>query len=233
MLSTGVGDIDDGVLGGGIPPGSIFLVRARPDVQVEAILSPFLSEHFETTSYLTTVRSPDHIRRTFSLLGEDSEGLIEHPSSPTTIGDGASESATSSTDGGGFPVLEVELSDFVDAVSEQRPHVIVDRVDEFERSEKAFYQNVLQQVQQQLIRHGGVGILVAHTAPSADDRPPLRDITVTMADIVLDIKRVVSGDSVDTYLEIPTNRYHGAPSERFPVELSADGVEIDTSRSIG
>jgi hypothetical protein len=73
-----------------------------------------------------------------------------------------------------------------------------------------------------------VGVL--HAA-SSGERAPLRDVTESFADIVLQVEVERNGSQIEHLLSVPKFRANDLPGETIKLELGRD-VQVDTSRDI-
>ena len=207
-LSTGVDELDR-EFGGGVYPGSIIVVSAPPASQSEALLHATMRER--PTRYVTTRRNENAVSETLSRVFEDDDG------SP------------------GFSVkyagLDEPLANVREAIAlvEEEAAIVVDTVDPLERTEDSErYVTFLNELKDALISTGSIGVL--HAA-SSGDRAPLRDVTESFADIVLEVEVERNGSQVEHLLAVPKFRAHELPGETIKLELGTD-VQVDTSRDI-
>jgi len=66
-VSTGLNEFDV-ELGGGIPPGSVVVIRAPPAAPVELLLGVLAMAQADRAKYLTTMRLPPRVRRTLEAV---------------------------------------------------------------------------------------------------------------------------------------------------------------------
>ncbi|GAB7093344.1 hypothetical protein JCM30237_04960 [Halolamina litorea] len=205
-LSTGVPEIDREI-GGGIDPGSIVLVLAPPASQSEALLHATMRER--RTRYVTTRRNENAVSET---LGKVLDG-------------GAPGYSVK------YAGLDEPLANVREAIAlvEEEAGIVVDTVDPLERTgDPDSYVTFLNELKDALISTGSVGVL--HAATSAE-RSPLRDVTESFGDLVLDVAVQRNGSQVEHVLSVPKFRAHDLPGETIKLELSSE-VQVDTSRDI-
>ncbi len=116
--------------------------------------------------------------------------------------------------------------EFRNASSED--NLIIDPIDVLERSERARYQNFLNELQNHMQNTGGLAMLYCLDGESV---PPLRDMTNHIADVILDLQVTTDGSEVTAVLAVPKFRGGRAPNETLTLELD-ERVRIDTSRDI-
>jgi archaellum biogenesis ATPase FlaH len=96
-----------------------------------------------------------------------------------------------------------------------------------ETGERNRYVNFLNQFKTHLVNTGSVGIL--HCTDL--DRPPLRETTLTIADVVWKLDVSVKGNSVESFLQVTKFRGGDPADETIKLDLGEE-VAVDTSRDI-
>lgn len=202
-LSTGV-DVLDRELGGGIPSGSVVAFCAPPASQSEL----FLYE-------LTTAR------RTLYLTADRTENAVEQALDRTVAPTG---DPTVRYVAGDAPI---ENARRLFRNAGEGAGLVVDPVDPLERTDRARYQNFLNDLTNHMQNTQGVAVLHCLTGREADSRT----LTEHMADVVM--KLFVERDGTDLEAQLGVLKFRGgqAPEDTIKVKL-ADRVRVDTSRDI-
>jgi KaiC/GvpD/RAD55 family RecA-like ATPase len=203
-LSTGI-DVLDRRLGGGFPPGSVVAYVAPPASQAELLLYELTQPR--PTLYLTTGRTEAAV-----------EDALEKTDAPT--GDPRVRYVAGDDPLGNVTRLFRNVSG--------EATLIIDSVDVLERTERARYQNFLNDLANHTENTGGLAILYCL---DGEDVPALRDLTQHLADVVLDLSVDLVGNEVESTLAIPKFRGGRAPSDTLKLELD-ERVRVDTSRDI-
>ena len=202
-LPTGI-PILDRELDGGLPAGSIVVLKADPASQSELFLNTFT--HVRETLYLTTVRSAD------------------------AVSDALAESAVQTGD----PVIESIDDDPIDGTLdhlEQVPAagtVILDSVEPLEVADRPRYRSCLSDFRSRVDDAGAIGVIHAlkRGEPSRN-----RLLTEQVADVVFDLRTSVTGTEIVNRLAVP--KFRGGAALEEPVKLKlTDVVSVDTSRDI-
>ena len=203
-LPTGISVLDR-ELEGGIPAGSIVLLKADPASQSELFLYELTAAR--PTLYLTTVRSDQAV--------EDAITAAKTRTGSPTI-----------RDVGGDAPLD-RANRLVGTLPEEAT-LIVDVADSLERYDRSRYRRFLNELQTVMVNTGGIAIL--HGMKGVDV-PDNRDLTAHVADVVFDLRTKVTTAEVENRLIVPKFRGGKALSEPIKLQL-ADQVRIDTSRDI-
>lgn len=203
-LPTGISVLDR-ELDGGLPAGSVVVLKADPASQSELFLNTFT--HVRETLYVTTVRSADAV----------SDALA---GSAVRTGDPTVEPVH-----GDDPLSETRevLSEMPDDGT-----VIVDSAEPLEAAPTDRYRPFLTALRERVGE--GDGIAVIHALKRGD---PSRNRTVTeqIADVVFDLRTGVAGTEVENRLTVPKFRDGAALEETVKLKLT-DTVSVDTSRDI-
>jgi len=203
-LPTGI-DALDRQLQGGLPGGSLVAFCAPPASQSELLLYELTAAR--DTLYLTTERTEDAVADSFDrALCPTGDPSIRYVAADAPL-DNAQRI---------FRSVAGEAN------------LIVDTVDPLERVDENRYRNFLNELRNHMVNTGGVAVL--HCL-SSDHAAPTRAMTQHMADVVLDLTTVVTGNDVENRLAVPKYRGGVALAETIKLELG-ERVRIDTSRDI-
>lgn len=204
-LPTGIKTLDR-QLDGGIPPGSLVVVNAPPISQSELILQQVVQER--NTLYVTIERQKADVQDNFeSELLETNQLVIRHPN------------------------LDSPLDNTRDALRQvtNQANIIIDSSKLLELADdQARYINFLNELTTQLTNTNSIAFI--HCIEGSNT-PELRDTTLQMADIVLDLAVDTTGDRVENKLSVPKFRGGAALKDNIKLELR-DEVRVDTSRDI-
>lgn len=202
-LTTGVTAIDRNH-GGGVPAGSIVALVAAPDSQSEPLLHEFMEER--PTAYITTLRTEATVRDDLDRSLRTHDYTVQYAGIDTPI------------DNTGRVVQQVD----------GQANVVVDTLNPLEETgERNRYVNFLNQFKTHLVNTGSVGLL--HCTDL--DRPPLRETTLTIADVVWKLDVSVKGNSVESFLQVTKFRGGDPADETIKLDLGEE-VAVDTSRDI-
>ena len=203
VLPIGV-DALDRQLQGGLPAGCIVAYCAPPASQSELLLYQLTATR--PTLYLTTDRTEDAVADSFARSTcPTGEPDIRYVSNETP--------------------LETAWKLFRDLGGGQ--NLIIDPCDTLERSDRARYQNFMNELYNHVHNTGSLALLHCMRG----NEPELRTVTQHMSDVVFDLTQSVDGTEVDTRLAVPKFRGGNALSDTIKLELS-DRVRVDTSRDI-
>jgi len=202
-LPTGISVLDR-EFGGGIPSGSVVVLKADPASQSELILDRFA--RVRECRYLTTVRSVDAVEDSLTPDGEEDETVVRDA-------------------GGDDPVATV-----LDAAAElpDGGTVVVDSVEPLESEDRSNYGEFLGELRRHV--HEADGLAVLH-ALKGDVPDRNRVVTEQVADVVFDLRTTVTGTEIANRLIVPKFRGGAALEEPLKLKLT-DSVSVDTSRDI-
>lgn len=203
-LPTGISVLDR-ELEGGIPAGSVVLLKADPASQSELFLYELTAER--PTLYLTTVRSDQAV-----------EDAIDAAKTRT--------GKPSVRDVGGDAPLD-RANRLIGTLPEEST-LVVDVVDTLERYDRSRYRRFLNELQTTMSNTGGIAVL---HGLKGEHPPENRDVTAHVADVVFDLHTDVNSTEVENRLIVPKFRGGKALSEPIKLQL-AEEVRIDTSRDI-
>ncbi|WP_121823348.1 RAD55 family ATPase [Halostella salina] len=202
-LSTGVTAIDRN-LDGGVRAGSVVALLAPPDSQSEPLLHEFMEER--PTAYITTLRTEPAVRDDLERVLRTDDYSIQYAGIDTPI------------DNAGRVVQQVD----------GQANVVVDTLNPLEETgERNRYVNFLNQFKTHLTNTGAVGLLHC----TAMDPPPLRETTLTIADVVWELQTDVKGNSIENFLQVSKFRGGRPADETIKLDLGEE-VAVDTSRDI-
>lgn len=195
----------DRELNGGIPAGSVVMLRAPPEVATEKLLTAVLRANTPSI-HASILRPAQPVRQEYQ---------AENPeTSPQVVNIDTS---------GVFS----ESSDLL-RQAEHTQMVAYDPIDELEQRGADQYYDFLRTASQVARAEQTVIMLHGHTRPS---QTPARARTLAAVDTVFTISQEFSGQQVDYYLSVSRNRLGKRPDERLKLNIG-DDVALDTSRDI-
>ncbi|WP_276260045.1 RAD55 family ATPase [Haloglomus litoreum] len=212
-LSTGIGGLDRAT-DGGVPPGSLVAVTGDADSPAERIAYAFADAH--PARYYSTLRSGSAVDETMSAssTGVDEFDFRDGEESPTRMQDVRRGDLLSGPDDR-FTSLSAGET------------VVVDPVNTLERADRDDYRTFLDGLVSGLRSAGGIGVLNAHTVPNTPDG---RDLTLALADVVLDLRMLVE-DRVSWKLVVRKFRRGAIPPKPLALAFD-DGVRVDETREL-
>lgn len=203
-LSTGV-EVLDREIAGGLPPGSVVAYQAPAASQGELLLYELTRPR--PTLYLSTDRTEDAVK-----------DAIDAANAPT-----------------GDPYVRlINGEDKIDAAKRAVRQafddmtVIIDPVDNLERSSRARYETMLNELKTHMRNTGGVAFLHSLSGPN---EPELRASTQHIADVIFDLEMSVKAGELETRLSVLKYRGGSIPAEPIKLDLT-ERVRVDTSRDI-
>lgn len=210
-LSLGIDELDEH-LKGGPRPGTVICLTAPPASQARSLLYAFMNER--PTIYITTVRREDGVRDELEyVLGSDVEFSIK----PT---------------GTANPIRSVnEILEKTDIGHDdgEQANVIVDTMNPLERSGKRTrHIALLNALKSYLLRTDGVAMLYC---TEMETPPPLREVTLTVADLVMNLEVVSAKNAIENRLTIPKFRSRDVVEEVIKLKLGQEAL-VDTSRNL-
>lgn len=226
-LSTGIDGLDR-ELSGGIEPGSLLSVIAGPATQSDALFHQMIEQR--STLYMTTLRKPEAIEQ--RLNGTADQVFVKDVVEKETMNKEAIKEITgtrgfSSSGKTGAEILDTVYEN-IDKVDSEM-NVILDPVNPLEEVDnKDTYTEVLNTFKSKMLETGGLGVLHCITL---DGSPPLRDVTLAISDVVIELE-LVSGTNKRQYqLNIPKNRGGTPMLEDTEIKFD-DNVWVDDTRNI-
>ena len=206
-VQTGIASLDER-LHGGIPPGSIVALTARPTSQSEQFLAQLVQNR--PVLYLTTQRPAAEVR----------DGLAY------AMRDGTSGSTCTIRDVDHYAPF-ASIRRLLDELGDHSI-LVVDTTNPFESGDEKQLQMLLNYLQRRLRETDSVAFLHCIEGHSV---PANRDTTEYMADVVFDLDTTVYGDSIENRLFVPKMRRGEPVTKAIKLDLTR-GVTIDTSRDI-
>ena len=226
-LPTGIGGLDR-ELSGGIPPGSLVAIKAGPATQGEDLFQQVIG--LRPTLYLSTLRESAAVEMHLSDVDEE---LFVKDIRKTKAMDNDAFKELTGTRGYSSPMegkaetidRAYELIDRID----RKMNVILDPANPLEATEdENAYQELINKFKSKVLQTDGLGIIHCITL---GDVPPLRDMTLAISDVVLELQ-LVSGTNKKQYqLTMPKNR-NGEPMLTETEVVFGTEVFIDETRNI-
>ncbi|SNR23845.1 RAD55 family ATPase [Halorubrum vacuolatum] len=204
-LATGI-PVLDRVLDGGLPPGSVVVLKADAASQSELFINTFCG--VRETQYVTTVRSTTTVER-----GIERSDAVDTES--VTVHAAHDEEA-------------IERTAAVVSELDTESTLIVDSVEPLERTDAETYRRFIDDLMTRVIDAEAIAIL--HAVRSEHD-PENRVLTEQMADLVFDLRSRVTGTDVEHRLIVPKFRGGVIPEKPLKLKLG-ESVTVDTSRDI-
>ncbi len=208
-LSMGVSEIDDH-LNGGPRPGTLVCLTAPPASQAGTLFYALMQER--PTLYITTMRDETAVEDEFGHVLEDAEVTVEAVGTQTPLRNvnRAIEQADSWNNG-------------------DRRNIIIDTMNPLERTGKYDkYIALLNAIKTYLLDVEGVALF--HCTELAHP-PTLREVTLTISDLVLDLDVVTDKRNVENRLTVPKFRSQGGVDEVIKLKLGQEAL-VDTSRNL-
>lgn len=203
-LSTGIQSLDRR-LEGGLRPGSIVALTAPPASQSAPLFRALMGER--PTLYVTTFRTEDAVLDELNYLARPNEEVtVEHV-------------------GITKPIKGIYNS--LQRV-EGRRNVIVDVANPMENERRERYVDFLNGLKRYLLDSGSMALLHCTKSTPA---PDLRDVTLTIADVVWDLDVVVKNDTVENQLTVPKFRAREVVDDVIKLDLGLEAT-VDTSRGL-
>ncbi|ELZ36498.1 KaiC-like transcriptional regulator [Halorubrum saccharovorum DSM 1137] len=215
-LPTGISVLDR-EFGGGLPSGSVVVLKADPASQSELIVDRFSRPR--ECRYLTTVRSADAVEGTLT-VGSAGEG---GESDGSEGGGGDVETVVEETD------REAPIDDVLAAAADlpERATLVVDSVEPLEAADRSRYGSFLSDLRGHVDDAGGIAVIHALKGNNGQNRV----VTEQVADVVFDLRTTVTGTEIVNRLIVPKFRGGAALEEPLKLKLT-DTVSVDTSRDI-
>lgn len=209
-LSTGI-DVLDEHLNGGPRPGTVISLTAPPASQAESLLYAFLRER--PTLYITTVRREDAVR--------DELEYVLGPDASFTIVAAGTQHAIRNVN------KAIEQADSGRDVPAQ--NVIIDTMNALERTDKyTRYLNLLNAIKSYMLRTDGLAL---YHCIDRDVSLPLRELTLTVSDLIMNLDVVIEKNTVVNRLTVPKFRSREVVEEVIKLKLGQRAF-VDTSRNL-
>lgn len=203
---TGIQSLDR-ELPDGILPGSLVLLKARPDTQSELLLQTFSNN--KDTVYITVHRDKPLV-----------EERLKNSPFLTNMPHIIDISQSSPLD---------DLKQKIQSIPEDC-YVIIDSIDLIERLDADRYRNFLNEFQNALVNTKSVGFM--HAYKYEDQTPPQsRVMTEGICDVIFNLKFHDEGEDINTRLVVSKFRGGKALDKSLKLTLT-DTVDVDTSRDI-
>jgi KaiC/GvpD/RAD55 family RecA-like ATPase len=202
-VSTGIRLLDRH-LDGGLRPGSLTTLVASPASQVNPLFYEFIEDR--SWLYLSTYRSARAVEEELDeLLWGDVE--VAHV---------------------GVDRPARRISRAISDMTGDR-HVIVDPMTPVEsNTDTGRYVDLLNGLKDYLLDTGRIALLYC---TEQDERPALRETTLTMADVVWELEVAVESKGIETRLTVPKYRSRRAIDEVIKLDLGQEAV-VDASKNI-
>jgi KaiC/GvpD/RAD55 family RecA-like ATPase len=227
-ISTGMGPVDR-QLSGGIRPGSLLAITAGPNTQSESLLHQLIGTR--PTLYLTTLRRveavesglPDSVTDNVYVQSVSQEQSMDSEFLREVTGSGSYNPTFSSADSIVDSVYEIVSN------IDRDINVIVDPMNPLEETGNSeVYREVLNEIKSTMLETGSLGVLHCITM---DGPPVLRDITLTISDMVWELELTASKDELEYKMTIPKNRGGTPVLEKTTIKFDSD-VWVDETRRI-
>lgn len=203
-ISTGISVLDR-KLKGGLPAGTITCLVSPPASQCNPLFYALM--HDRAWLYIVTYRTEQAVRHELARLSLDGDVQIEHVGVERPVKNM-------------YKVLQR---------SETPRHVIVDTMNPLEATERETqYVHLLNGLKEHL--HETASIALLHCT-ERERAPPLRETTLTIADVVWELALVADETTVENRLTVPKYRCTEAIDEVIKLDLGQN-VGVDTSRNI-
>lgn len=226
-LGTGIHGLDR-ELSGGIEAGSLVSIIAGPATQSEHLFQQTLG--LRPTLYLSALRESQAVEES---LGDVSDDVFVEDLQKTSRMDKESVKELTGSRGYSSPITNGDET--LDAVYEtlekvdRQMNIILDPVNPLEETEGTdTYREVINKFKSKTLETNSLGILHCITLEEA---PPLRDITLAISDVVVELELVPATNEMQYQLTIPKNR-GGEPLLAETEVVFESDVMIDETRNI-
>ena len=210
-LSTGLGGIDRAI-GGGYPAGSLVVLTAPPDSPAERLPYAFADAH--PARYRSTIRPGDVVDEAMTAATGD-EFFGDGEDHPTRLIDAREDPLPADPEARYGSLSAAEA-------------VVVDPVNPLERADRDTYRAFLDALGTGVRSAGGVAVLHAQEIEPA---PANRDLTLALADVVLEFSLTVE-DRVSYELVVRKLRRGTPPRETFSLTFDDTGARVDETREL-
>lgn len=203
---TGIQSLDR-ELPDGILPGSLVLLKARPDTQSELLLQTFSNNR--DTVYITVHRDKPLV-----------EERLKNSPFLTNMPHIIDISQSSPLD---------DLKQKIQSIPEDC-YVIIDSIDLIERLDSDRYRNFLNEFQNALVNTESVGFMHAYKYEKQSP-PTARVMTEGICDVIFNLQFSDDGEDINNRLVVSKFRGGKALDKSLKLTLT-DTVDVDTSRDI-
>lgn len=225
-LGTGIRGLDR-ELSGGINAGSLVSIIAGPATQSEHLFQQTLG--LRPTLYLSALRESKAVEES---LGTVDDVFVEDLQQTSRMDKEAVKELTGSrgysspiTNGDQTLGIMYEMLERVD----RQMNIILDPVNPLEETDDTdTYREVVNKFKSKVLETNSLGILHCITLEEA---PPLRDITLAISDVVVELELVSATNQMQYQLTIPKNR-GGEPLLNETEVIFDSEVVIDETRNI-
>lgn len=187
-------------------------LKAPPDSQAGALLYALMRQR--PTLYLSTLRREDAVRDELEdVLGKQAEYTVKSVGTKNPIRNvnAAIEEADSNGRAG---------ADW---------NIIIDTMNPLERRDKYDrYVDLLNAIKSYLLNAGGLALFYC---TEFEEQPKLREVTLTISDLVLNLHISQEKRSVENHLTVPKFRSQEAVEEVIKLKLGQEAL-VDTSRNL-
>lgn len=210
-LSMGLDALDEH-LDGGPRPGTLVALTAPPASQAGGLFYALMRQR--PTLYITTLRNEDAVRDELEYALEDE---VEY-----TIRSVGSKNPLRNVN------RAIETADTVGTAGSER-NIVIDTMNPLERSGKYDrYIDLLNAIKTYLLDAGGIAMCLC---TELEREPELRDVTLTISDLVMDLGVVSDKSTVENHLTVPKFRSREAVEEVIKLKLGREAL-VDTSRNL-
>jgi hypothetical protein len=208
-LSTGATELDrqfetTAGSGSGVPAGSMVVIESAPGAQVEPLVWSFMTER--PTVYVPTLRDKDAVSDELDDVVANAEYSVRDVGFDTPVRDCS---------------RAVELID-------RQANVVLDPVTPLEDEGGNRYVKFLNGLKRHLTNVNGLALVLA---PTVEQGSRARQHTLSVADVVWELRTEADTSAVETYLVVRKFRGGEVPDEPVSLELG-QRVRVDTSRDI-
>lgn len=210
-LSTGVDALDEH-LDGGPRPGTLISLVAPPESQAGTLFYALMRER--STLYITTLRPENAVRDELEhVLDDTADYAIRNAGHKTPIRNvnkaiqqaGASQSA------------HTEMN------------IVIDTMAPLERTGKyGLYVDLLNGIKSHLLEVGGLAVFYCTKRGTTR---ALREVTLTISDLVMNLEITTDKSTVENQLTVPKYRGRAVVDQVIKLKLGREAV-VDTSRNL-
>lgn len=205
-------DALDEHLDGGPRPGTLVSLTAPPESQAGTLFYALMRER--PTVYITTLRREDAVRDELDfVLDGDAEFTIKDVGYKNPIRN---------------VNQAIEQADRARADGTEK-NIIVDTMAPLERTGKfSRYVDLMNAIKSHLLQVGGMALFYCTERGTA---PELREVTLTISDIVMNLEVATDKSNVENHLTVPKFRGREVVDEVIKLKLGSEAL-VDTSRNL-